>query len=165
MTESSLMSQVRNFLANLVFTLAVSALWYVCFERPFLILERVIFDRKRDTARNNRNGTAKPDEETRKSSDGGDDDGGQDDPERFEETSKDKEQQKKNSSIEKTSRDVYVIKPADDAKDPPSAIGKSGYVNINFYRSFDEHVQPAALEPTIDAESGVKSNESPKFAK
>lgn len=162
------MNVVRTFFANLIFTLALSVVWYLCLEKPFLILERAIFDRKRAPPRKQDVGSTGTNAESCRSTDessASTRSGRDDNPEKYTETDKEK---RENKRID----DVYVIKPTeiDDAPNAERAsldVGKSGYVNINFYRSFNEHEQSttnpseiASGSTDIEANfSNAKSNE------
>lgn len=41
--------QIRTFLANLVFTIMVSALWSLCFEMPFMTIDRILFSGRKQS--------------------------------------------------------------------------------------------------------------------
>lgn len=47
----SLVYQMRTFFANLVFTMIVSALWSLCFEMPFMIIDNILSGRKQNLSK------------------------------------------------------------------------------------------------------------------
>ncbi|XP_011330635.1 O-acyltransferase like protein-like isoform X3 [Ooceraea biroi] len=143
------MNVVRNFFAVLIFTLAVSVVWYLCFEKPFLIIEKVIFGlSKRNPPQNqnyNQNSCIETgnDETCARSNESATicsnrnnlEESTKDDEKKYETVMQDSKIEMCNDDIEMTQNDDTLTKKTRSNGE------KSGYVNVYFYRSFDEHKQ------------------------
>ncbi|XP_070165410.1 nose resistant to fluoxetine protein 6 isoform X1 [Polyergus mexicanus] len=138
---------LRAFFANLMFTMILSALWSLCFEMPFTNIDRVLLSGRKSSRHQNFRYTTESDKEISQSKNESsitcnDDNSEKDmvyrDPTKIVDENRENgiehEEGKKNNSK------IYLINPikCDDAQDVNIDKRKSGYVNVDFYRTFDE---------------------------
>jgi len=143
--------------------MAVSVPWYLCFERPFLVLEKQILDRKSQGSPEQRKADSFTDAQDCKST--GESSkkvacGSQRKSTKTEEKHGGPKTKKDQSN--EASRDVYLPTRSEDAN------LETAYINVGFYRSFSEHetesvrimrgtsVRSQRTQPTLKA----RSNES-----
>lgn len=149
--------QVRAFFANLAFTMILSALWTLCFEMPFITIDRALLSRrKQESSKHKKHRTIQFGEEVYRSRDELSATYDSENPNQQISVTRHnsvknlvgvKENGESgagdiNDETELSSREVYII-DATDFDNTWSGVntdnGKSGYVNADFYHNFREN--------------------------
>lgn len=161
---SHLFCQLRAFFANLMFTMILSALWSLCFEMPFTNIDRVLLSGRKSSRHQNFRHTTDSDKEISQSRNEpsityNNDNNSEKDMVYCDstETADENRESIEHEEAKKNISKIYLINPVkcDDAQDVNTHKKKSGYVNVDFYRTFDERsrMSPSGKLLSINIES------------
>ncbi|XP_050456877.1 nose resistant to fluoxetine protein 6-like isoform X1 [Cataglyphis hispanica] len=139
---------LRAFFANLMFTMILSAIWSLCFEMPFTNIDRILLSGRKSSKQRNFRHTTDSDKEISQSRNElsttyNNDNNSEKDMvycDSTETADENRENSVEHEEAKKNISKIYLINPikCDDAQDMNTHKRKSGYVNVDFYRTFDE---------------------------